>query len=1250
MNRQEMNQNYNWPVFTTSLHTHVRSLHDAHIDAQVLCKKVKEMGGKGIAVTDHGVVSAIEDYKAAFAEEGLKLIPGCELYIDGGILGRLHLVVLAKNDNGWKGISKMVTEANKTLSGDYPVLSEEKLFSIANEYKGDIIATSACMQGVINAIYLKNNAVEKKVSSVREKQLKYISPDSEEIKEAIKKILEQQEALERAINNRDKAKATAEQKFAKREKAVEKLLKSNAPEAEEILKELNADKKAAKKAANILPGLKDVVERAKKALSKAKKDLTTLNESAEKWEKYEIQINKLKQNIVEESKIQKEAETAAIHYQEAFGKECFYIELQNHGIPAEAECFPKIAELAKELNIPVVATNDVHIVTNSDSDRLKRQILRSMRFGKTFEEENVGDKELFLKDNYELAESLLEILPISIVDKAIKNIDTIFNSCNVEFKTEKHYPKFYKNVNAEVLFDEEVEKGIKWRFPNGMDEEYKQRIMHEVSVIKSMGFTDYLLIVKDFLEYGRNLGFVPKEKLNEAPLDIEELKQFIKANGWKNPGMTIGPGRGSAAGSLVCFVLGITSIDPIKYGLLFERFLNPERVSMPDIDSDIAPSVRGKVIEYVQEKYGKNAVCGIMTVTIQQPKGAIRIAAKYYGFKEKGSAMTYLGDMIAKEIPGDVGVSFSTKVAKDGSVTSDGTGIPLKEYLLEKYKDNKDAVNVIKWAVIVEGSFTAYGAHAAGIVIADNDDISDYIPLRMNDSLGMLTTQCDMVQVEENGLLKFDLLGLKTLDVITDTIRLIEKNYGIIIDPYNISLDEADVYHEIFSAGKTHSVFQLESEGMKSMLKRFRPKCFEDLIILVSMYRPGPMQYIDGVIDVKNGKKPMTFLCPQLNPILSKTYGAIVYQEQVMEIFQKLAGYTLGGADTVRRYMSKKKTEKLVLEKESFIHGDKSRNIIGCVENKIAENASGMLFEQMVDFAKYAFNKSHAAIYALVAYMTAYLKLRYPAEYFTSAANWCDSKKLSGHMYEATSFGVSVKAPDINTSEKEFTVKDGIIHFGLSAVTGVKDHADEIIAERENGVYVSVKDFCIRAQQNSMVTEHLISAGAFDCFSKNRAAMIKMSEEVKDLLPDRNKKESFIRSAELVLPFIEKEQIETIIKKQEEAGFKVEINEPTTAEKLEKRIQTAKDAVSVINKNIEAIRLHDIKEDKTERMSLEKKFLGMYVTEHPMDFYPDAKDVSACKVCEINEGSDVAYGIISEYSIDWNSINFSISITSRCKE
>lgn len=1216
-------------MFTTSIHTHVRSIFDAQIDARRLAERIIKLEGKGIVITDHGVLSSIEDYKAVFNEYNLKLIPGVELYVNSGVLGRTHLIAIAKNDNGYKAISKMVTISNKTIIKGFPVINKEDILRIAKEYKDDVIITSACVYGVLSAIFLKNKKIDDNINKLRAKQEKYMSPSDSKYLTITDNVNNAQNKVDELMIRRDDLKKLSEKKIVAIEK---KLLKRN-DKGEDVsleLAKLNEEKILSLKAKEELEEVKTELELARKELSKQKKDLKSCEDDISKYLDLEIEISNLKDNAKSFDELRAEVLKEANIYKEAFGNN-FYIEVQNHGIDIEKTVFPELVKIARKLNIKLVASNDVHILTNSKEDRLQRQILRSLRYKEDFLEEQPGDEELYLKTDEELAEKLLEILDKDAVNEAIANIKYIFDSCNVEFKTQNHYPKF--SDKSEEIFDMEIAKGITWRFPNGLDKEHSERLKYEIGIIKSMGYVDYHLVVKDFLEYGRLLGYVDEDKINDAPLTIPELKNWIKENNWKNPGMRIGNGRGSAVGSLVCYLLGITSLDPIKYGLLFERFLNPERVSMPDIDSDISNLTRSKVIEYVQNKYGADSVCGIMTINAQAPKGAVRIAAKYYGLKEYNEALIHLGDKIAKMITDEVGVSFAKKVSSNGKL-DDTSETSLFDYLKEEIKNNfsnaeqKDANEILAWAKVIEGSFTAYGAHAAGIVISDGNPVSDYLPLRWNNNLNMMTTQCDMVQTEENGLLKFDFLGLKTLDIITECLKMIENNTGKIIDPYKINLEDKKVLFSIFAEAKTNAVFQFSSNGMKQMLKRFKPSNFEDLIILVSMFRPGPLQYLDGVIDVKNGLKPIEYATPELEHILNSTYGAIVYQEQVMQICQDLAGYTLGGADQVRRYMSKKKADKLAHERKIFVQG--------CLKKHIPDSISNAIFDQMMDFAKYAFNKSHAAAYAFNAYITGWLKYYYPAEFFAAALNWAaDSDEISGLIAEANEFGINILPPDVNKSGVKFEVVNGDIIFALSSIKGVASNSEVIINERKNnGVYNSLNDFVIRTKLGEGLLNKLIDAGAFDSFAKNRKAMKKYIESSMPIVDTIIKKKSFIDSSNLVLPYVENKSGEELIAIQQNANLKAEIKEPTSITKLQKRINNAN--VSKVNAEAElkSIKFINLPENIKERMNLEKEALGRYITTHPMDIYPTAESLNLANISDsILENTTKIYGVITDLRI-----------------
>lgn len=1218
--------------FIASLKTHVRSLFDADIKAEELACRIIEMGGKGCAITDSGVVSAIEDYRRVFAGKGLKLVPGCEVTISGGDSPK-KLVLLAKNDKGYQGIGKIVTESNKTLNEeDEPVISFKTLVSVMKKYKGDIIAMSGSVNGVIPLIYLSNHEIDAQIEKKQDEQAKYCNPADGKYMIAENAVKETEKSLETLESECERVKRIAGAKFATRIKAVEKLEKSGDTEAKEARLSLEKDMEAQKEASAMLPDLKKEVSAKKRTLNEQKKNLSKLTDSVDEWFKVESEIEALKRELKSEEELEVAAENNAKTMQKIFGEDCFYIELEYHGAKGEKEAFSKTAALAKRLGIPVVATNNVHILTNTSEERLKRQMLRSIgNDDDTWLPEEEGDAELYLKDDDELRIALLQIADANTVNKAISNIEKIFDSCNVTFEAGKHYPKFADN--ADDILDEEIRKGVIRKFPDGLDEEHRIRLEYELGIIKKMGYSNYHLIVKDFLEYGRLLGYVPKDELDNVPLTIEGLKKYIDEKGYKNGGMVIGPGRGSAVGSLACYVLDITAVDPMKHNLLFERFLNPERVSMPDIDSDISKTTRAKVIEYVKNKYGKDAVCGILTTTISAPKGAIRSAGKYYGLKYFNTPLTALADTIARDVPSDPGVSFSTPVDGTGKITGEGT--PLYDYLVAKYKKNANALGILEWAKTLEGSLLAYGAHAAGIVISDNDDISDYLPLRMNENLGIMTTQCDMVQVEENGLLKFDFLGLRTLDIITDTVKLIEARTGVIIDPLKIELDDKRVYEEVFSTARTGGIFQFNKPGVRTWLKKFKPSSFEDIIILNAMNRPGPMQYLDDVCEVKNGIQEVKFLCDELKPILGVTYGAIVYQEQVMEIFQKLAGYSLGGADSVRRYMSKKKADKLAHEREAFVNGDEERGIAGCVKNGIPADVANALFDQMQDFASYAFNKSHALVYSLDAYICAWLKLYYPAEFYACALNWAqDIKGIAELIGDAKACGTKVEAPNINLSGVEFTAEGDSVMFGLSNIKGISNFAKKIIAERANGAFVSLNDFCKRTRPDKTVVENLIFSGAFDSFGTSRTHMLLESENSRELFKEYFGKEDAIKSIRALLPVIEPLKTENdVIAYQRERELKVVIKKPTDTATLNDKLEKTLLEMKEIEKEFEKVYYRPVSENRLDLLNKEAGLLGTFVSSDPIDFYPSALSLKCPDIIDVDEGGSKAYGVISGLQI-----------------
>ncbi len=1213
------------------LHLHSLDLFDSQNDPKDVCRRLADLKSEGFALTQHGVLSGIEPMREAAASYGLKFIPGIETYfVDDDLYGRQHLILLAKDDLGYRELGKAVTAADD--KSGFSVMHLDTLqayFGPGSAGHGHVIATTACIQGPAGVILRQSEFVSRKKAKLLGKGAEDVSEELEKAKKAFAGS-EKELALARKVRDdlQKRASAKTDGKIAALEKKKGKLEKEV---YDKRMTALMAAKLDAATASSLLPGAKDHVTKLSKRVTELRQEVKRLTEAQEKYDALEAQLSALDAKTLSPDGLLRHVREKLQSLAALFGKDCFYAELQYHGIPAEKEVYPALARIAYASGIPVIATNDVHIVSCTQEERLRRQILRFQRFGDKWEEEQTGDSELYIKTDDELYKSLSEILPAAVIEDAFANTWKVFDSCSVEFHAESHNPKFTDGTGRDttVIFHDALAAGKKWRFPHGMPDGYEERLSYEVGIIEKMGYVDYHLIVKDFLEYARTLAPVPPEHVSDAPLTIPEAQRWVRINGWKG-GISTGLGRGSAVGSLVCYLLGITALDPLKYDLLFERFLNPERVSMPDIDSDIAKNVRPQVIRYVRHKYGEDSVCGIMTMNAQAPRGAIRIAAKAYGYAVgRGGDFLSLGDEIAKKVSKEPGTSFATVLDNKKTVM---------ESLKSQYYNSPDARKILDWAALVEGCFTAYGAHAAGIVISDNHPVSDYVPLRWNSKLGEWTTQCDMVVTESKGLLKMDFLGLKTLDVMNETLSLIKQKTGrVIIPERDIPMDDADVYREIYCKGATDSVFQFESQGMKQMLKRFQPDCFEDLIILVSMFRPGPLQYLDGVIEVKHGK-PASYLVPELMPILGSTYSAIVYQEQVMQIFRSLAGYTLGQADQVRRFMSKKKADKLAKERTAFVHGDVSRGIDGCEKRGIDPKKADELFDQMTEFSRYAFNKSHAAAYAADSYYTAWLKYHYPAEFLCAAMNWAEDKSaedraLPGLMREARNFGVTVKAPDINLSHADFTIHDGCILTGLGSVKSVGADAAQVIAERNaNGLYLSIPDFLLRTKIRSSGLTRLIEAGAFDGFCKNRTAVLDLYTRVTALLKRRSDKQQFLRKAELVLPYLTTvDSAAELLAKEEELGIGQFLKKQTKPEVMKKRMDTAGAKIGECESLILAARPDvSLSENFVERMGKEHALLGAYLSAHPLDTYIADANASAVKDVTANDSVTVC-GIVTEF-------------------
>lgn len=837
---------------------------------------------------------------------------------------------------------------------------------------------------------------------------------------------------------------------------------------------------------------------------------------------------------------------------EIFGKDNYFIEIQDHGIPEQKKILPELISIAKELDLGLVATNDVHYLTREDA--FYQDVLMCIQMEKTVDDEDrmrFDTKEFYIKSEEEMR-SLFAFVP-----EAIENTEKIAKRCNVDFDfNTRHLPKFDvpEGKDAHEYLTELCNTGL-YKLYSNVDDELKSRLDYELGVIKNMGFTDYFLIVSDFISYA------------------------------KNNGVAVGPGRGSAAGSLVSYTLGITSIDPIKYSLIFERFLNPERVSMPDIDIDFAPEGRQKVIEYVVSKYGADNVAQIVTFGTMKARLAIRDVARALGIAYADA------DRVAKLIPRDL------------NATIDGALETVTE-LKALYESDSDIKKLIDTSRALEGLPRHASTHAAGVVITE-EPIVNYVPLTLNKD-NFITTQFPKDTVESLGLLKMDFLGLRNLTVIESALDIIEQTRGVRVDISDIGYTEKEVF-DLISAGNTDGVFQMESAGMQSFMTELRPDTLEDIIAGIALYRPGPMEQIPRYIHNKRNPGDITYKHPKLEPILDVTYGCMVYQEQVLEIVRSLAGYSLGKADQMRRTISKKKAEQMKIERRNFIYGSEDGDIPGCINMGIDEETAISIFDEINDFANYAFNKSHAAAYAFITYQTAYLKTFYPVEYMAALISTIDdADKINHYIANCKEMNIDRLPPDVNKSRMGFTVEDGKIRFGLSAVKNVgKAFIDALIRERdERGKFKSFSDFVERmtgTEMNKRAVEGLIACGAFDSMRVYRSQLMQIYEYAMDGASGRRHNNI---AGQLSLFDDEEEYTE-----------------------------------------IELPRITEF--DKRELLRLEKQSIGMYFSGHPMEEYEEsAKKLSRYNISHINES--VTKDDNGEYIATGTGLNDGDNITLAC--
>ena len=824
------------------------------------------------------------------------------------------------------------------------------------------------------------------------------------------------------------------------------------------------------------------------------------------------------------------AKQAALYYRDLFGEGNYYIELQDHGLEEDQVVLPQLIRLARETGIPMAATNDAHYITKEDAKM--QSILLCIQTGKTIAD---ADRMEFQTDEFYLKSTDEMYDLFSMVPEACENTNKIAEQCNFEFtfgETKLPYFKAPDGMENQAYFEKLCWEGLERRYPGKVTDALKERLSYEINVVKTMGYTNYYLIVYDFINYA------------------------------KSRDIPVGPGRGSGAGSLAAYCVGITDIDPIRYNLIFERFLNPERVSMPDFDVDFCYERRQEVIDYVNEKYGRDHVAQIVTFGTMAARAAVRDVGRVMG-------MSYQDvDRVAKLIP----MELKMTLKKALEVSPD---------LKALYDADSQVHELIDTSLKVEGMPRHASTHAAGVVIT-REPATEYVPLSNND--GLPVTQFNMVEIERLGLLKMDFLGLRTLTVIHDTEMAVRRTKDPDFRVANIDYDDPATY-EMLTRGETEGIFQLESTGMTQVLMSMRPKNLEDVIALISLYRPGPMDSIPTYLRNRKDPSKVVYQTPQMAHIVDVTNGVVIYQEQVMQICRELAGFSFGQADNVRRAMSKKKLKVMEAEREHFVHGctEPGKECAGCVKNGIPESVANQIYDDMISFASYAFNKSHAACYAYVAFQTAYLKCHYPHEFMAALLTSVldNTAKVIEYTSECQRIGIKVLPPDINVSRGGFTVDGESIRFGLNAVKSVgRNLIDAVVKDRKNRPYRGLYDFCKRLHGNELnrrALENLVKAGAFDALEPTRRGMID--------------------SAEGVLKSVETDARQNLEGQMDLFGMMGGEEE-----------QAATDYKIPNTPEYPA----------SELLKMEKEVSGLYLSGHPLDAYrPQIRQISTCTIADL---------------------------------
>lgn len=1110
----------------TALHIHTEnSLKECGLKIDDVLKKLKEMGFEKAVLGDACNMTGAVEFCNKAGKYGITPVLGVECLLQEQD-GKSKILLVAKGKEGYVSLCRLVTDANANLSNTgKPMLTVDQLKGHAG-----LIVCCGGIESYIAYPYRINNQYKKLSESTPQAETQETKEENqherlEEIQAALKEKREERKRIQSEIKKRNAALAISGGTL--KDDCLEK-------ELERIKKEINRFSRIEKT---------------------VKKQISDVQKKAEKIKEKEEAAKQIRAQIISQEEVLEKMKERLGNLKRIFGKD-LAVEITSHGEKEEREINNMLLRCAEELSVVPVLSEDSYTLDGTKEEVLKWHLVQSLQ-------ENAWVPTRPTSENYgiEQEDGLLKRMDGSIPKERFaslaENTDLVFQSCSMTFDKKEHYPKYPvpEGKTATCLMEQRARAAIpKLYGKDGWTADREEKLKEEIAVIDKTGYSDYTLTIADILNDARAMA---------APEVISCL---------------VGPGRGSGAGSLVNYLMGITSLDPVEYGLIFERYLNIERVSPPDIDSDIATSIRDALVSKIKEKYKKKegsiGVCGILTKNRLTAKAAIRAAGRILSHKQYGNttALYSLSDRMSKSLPSDPKLKLS------------GHTNELKESFT-----SKDAAKILHYALLLEGTVQAYGTHAAGVIISDSGDITDYAPLI---NIGTKETpvwniQYDMVESESIGLLKMDMLGLSTLDICYTALRLIYARHGKKIDLYHIPF-EKEVFREIYSKGATDGVFQCESAGMKRMWMDLKPTNIEDIIAGIALYRPGPMDFIPAYIKGKENPSSIQYKTEKLRPILESTYGCIVFQEQVMRIVRDLAGYSMGRSDLVRRAMSKKKEDVMAQERQNFVYGNPEEGIPGCAGNGIAPEIANSIYDDMVDFAKYAFNKSHAAAYALVSYQTAWLKYHYPEEFMTAAmdvaARQNAPEKLPGLLHECRRLGIEVLPPDVNRSKEGFSIVDGKILYGLWAVKSVKENAPEVVLARKP-IYHSFKEFLLTCKANKTTVTSLIKAGAFKALQPSRTGLL---ESLNDLLPMRKKIWAQQEKEKETQNAMEKEEPGT--KKYELACLKH---------------RNAQRALHALMEEYEAYTIPFKPDPVKEKLDYEKETLFAYLTAHPLDAYDE---------------------------------------------